>query len=132
MTRLDTATRIPEPGWMFRLAALHTSDTTTPWLTGSWHLAGHQPPDPACAVWLLLAEQAGGRVQVALLADHERQPDLFTPLARHDGLDPAAWTSAIAPQIAAHPWVTHIHHRAPRKSRDRAARAILAYLLTQR
>jgi len=131
MTRLDARSRIPEPGWMFRITALHTCDTQTPWLTGTWHRAGTQPPDPACALWLILAEQAGGQVTVGLLADHEQTPTVFLPLARLTGLDPAAWTSAIAPQVAAHPYTTHLHHPKPRKSPDRAARAILAYLVSR-
>jgi hypothetical protein len=131
VTRLDTASRIPEPGWAFRLSALHTSDSATPYLTGTWHRGGQQPADPACALWLVLAE-AGGQVSVGLLADHEQHPGAFIPLARYDGLDPRAWTSAIAPHIAAPPYTAPIHHPAPRKTRDRTARAILAYLITSR
>jgi hypothetical protein len=128
VTRLDTASRIPEPGWAFRISTLHTSDTATPYLTGTWHRGGQQPADPACALWLLLGE-ATGQVSVGLLADHEHHPGTLVPLARFDGLDPGAWASAIAPHIAAHPYTTHLHHRQPR---DRAARAILAYLMTSR
>jgi hypothetical protein len=131
VTRLDSSSRIPEPGWAFRITALHTSDTTTPHLTGAWHRGGQQPADPACALWLLLAE-GGGQVSVDLLADHEQHPGAFVPLARYDGLDPRAWTSAIAPHIASHPYTTHLHHPKPRRSRDRAARALLAYLMTSR
>jgi hypothetical protein len=132
VTRLDSQSRIPEPGWMFRITALHTCETETPWLTGTWHRAGTQPADPACALWLILAEQTGGQVSVGLLADHEHTPGRFVPLARYTGLHPAAWTSAIAPALAAHPYTAHLHHPAPRKTRDRAARTILAYLMTSR
>jgi hypothetical protein len=70
---------------MFRISALHTSDTALPWLTGTWHRSGTQPADPACALWLVLAEQAGGQVTVGLLADHEHSPGCFVPLARYTG-----------------------------------------------
>lgn len=131
MTRLDGASRIPEPGWAFRITALHTSDTRPPYLTGTWHRGGQQPADPACALWLLLAEQSDGRVSVAVLADHQHTPGAFTPLTRHTALPPGTWTSTIAPLLAAHPWTTHLHHSRPRTGRERAARAILAYLITR-
>lgn len=132
MTRLQDASRIPQPGWAFRITALHTSDTRAPWLTGTWHRAGTQPADPACAVWLLLAEPGPGRLQAALFADHEQVPGAYRPLARHDGLRPGAWTGALAPAIAAHPFTTVIHHPEPHRAKDRVARAILAYLITRR
>lgn len=132
MTRLDGASRIPEQGWAFRISALHTSDTQTPWLTGAWYRNGAQPADPACALWLVLAEQAGGLVTVGLLADHEHNPGAFRPLVRHTGLERYAWISAIAPVLAAHPWACQTHHPKPRTGRERAARAILAYLITSR
>jgi len=132
MTRLDATTRVPEPGWAFRITELHTSDTETPWMTGTWHRRGRQPADPRCALWILLAEQAGGEIDAALLADHSRTPGAVTPLGIYSGLEPGTWTSVLAPAIAAHPWSTHTHHPKPRTARDRTARAILAYLITRR
>jgi hypothetical protein len=131
MTRMDAHCRIPEPGWAFRITALHTSDTETPWLTGTWHKAGSQPADPACALWLLLAEHAGG-VDVALMADHEHTFGAFTSIAHHTGLGPGIWTSVLAPAIAAHPFATVVHHPKPHRAKDRAACALLAYLITSR
>lgn len=132
MTRLHAASRIPQPGWVFRITALHTSDTQAPWLTGTWHQGGRHPADPACALWLLLAEHANHTVEVAVLADHEHTPGAVTPLTRHTDLPPGTWTSMIAPLIAAHPWTAHVHHPKPRTGRERAARAILAHLITHR
>lgn len=132
MIRLDAASRLPESGWAFRITALHTCDTRPPYLTGTWHRDARQPAEPACALWLLLAEQPDNRVSVAVLADHEHTPGAFTPLARHTALAPGTWTSVIAPLLAAHPFSSHIHHPRPRTGRDRAARAILAYLITRR
>jgi hypothetical protein len=132
MTRLDDASRIPQPGWAFRITALHTPATGAPWLTGTWHRADRQPADPACALWLILAQQSAGLLQVALLADHEQIPGAYRPLARHDGLRPGAWSAALAPAVAAHPWVAVIHHPKPPTAQERAARAILAYLITRR
>lgn len=131
-TRLDAASRIPEPGWAFRITALHTLHAQPPYLTGTWHHGGRQPADPACALWLLLAEQPDGRVSVAVLADHEHTPGVFTPLVRHIALPPGTWTGIIAPFVAAHPFSTHIHHPKRRTGRDRAARALLAHLITLR
>ena len=131
MTRLDAQSPIPEPGWAFRIRALHTSDTARPNLTGTWHRRCEQSADPACALWLLLAQHTDGAVSVAVLADHQHTPGAVTPLARHTALAPGTWTSAIAPLVAAHPWATHVHHPKPRTGRERAARAILAYLITR-
>jgi hypothetical protein len=130
VTRLDDTSRIPEPGWGFRISALHTSDTAPAYLTGTWHRLGTQPADPACALWLVLAEQAGGKVQATVLADHEHQHRAYQALARYDDLPPAAWTVQLAPALAAHPWTTRVHHPKPRHGADRAARAILAFLIT--
>lgn len=132
MTRLQDSSRIPQPGWAFRITALHTSDTRAPWLTGTWHRAGTQPPDPACALWLILAEHDPGRLEAALFADHEQVPSAYRHLAHHHGLRPGSWTGALAPAIAAHPFTTVIHHPNPHRAKDRAARAILAYLITRR
>jgi hypothetical protein len=132
MSRLHAASRIPQPGWAFRISTLHTSDTAPPWLTGTWHRAGEQSADPACALWLILAQQPAGLLEVALLADHEQIPGAYRQLARHRGLHPGAWTGVLAPQIAAHPFATVIHHPQPRRAKERAARALLAYLITRR
>lgn len=132
MTRLDGASRIPPPGWAFRISILHTSDSAAPWLTGTWHHGGAQPADRACALWLLLAERADGTVDAALLADHEQIPAAYRQLAHHTRLAPGTWTGALAPSIAAHPFTTHIHHPTPRTGHERAARALLAYLITHR
>ena len=132
MTRLEDASRIPQPGWMFRITALHTSATRAPWLIGTWHCAGTQPPDPACALWLILAEHSPGRLDAALFADHEQIPGAYRPLARHDGLHRGTWTAVLAPQIAAHPFVTSIRHPEPRRAEDAVARALLAHLIARR
>lgn len=132
MTRLDDASRIPPPGWAFRITVLHTSQARGPGLTGTWHRARTESPDPACARWLILAEPSAGLLDAALFADHEQIPGAYRPLARYTGLAPGAWSSALAPIIAAHPWTTHIHHPTPRAGREHAARAILAYLITHR
>ncbi len=131
MTRLDAASPIPEPGWAFRIRALHTSDTARPYLTGTWHRRGDQGADPSCALWLMLAEHRAGLLDVALFADHEQIPGAFTPLVRYTHLALGTWTSAIAPLLAAHPWASHVHHPKPHTGRERAARAILAYLITR-
>jgi hypothetical protein len=131
VNRLDAASPIPEPGWAFRIHTLHTSQTEPPYLTGTWHYGGHQPADCGCALWLMLAAHAGGGIDLAVFADHEQIPDTFTPLARYTSLAPDTWTSIAAPVIAAHPYVTCEHTRAPRQH-HRAARAILAYLIAHR
>ena len=132
MTRLDAGTPIPDPreAWAFRISALHTSDTRSPYVTGAWHRAGEQPADPRCALWILLAEHTPGALDAALIADHPQHPGEVTVIASHPGIEPGTWMPMLAPAIAAHPWSTHIHHPKPRKGRDRAARAILAYLIT--
>ena len=132
MNRLDATSPIPELGWAFRIHTLHTSETEPPYLTGTWHHGGHQPEDPGCALWLMLAAHAGGEVDLALYADHEQIPDTFTPIARYTSLPPAAWTSIAAPAIANHPYVTCVHTSASERPRQRAARAILAYLIADR
>ncbi|MBR7830624.1 hypothetical protein KDK95_30260 [Actinospica sp. MGRD01-02] len=130
MTALDAASAIPEPGWAFRIHTLHTSDTCPPHLTGTWHHGGQQPEDPGCALWLILADRAGG-IDLALFADHEQIPGAVTPIALHTGLPPDTWLEVAAPVIAAHPYVTCEHTSALKRRRrsDRAARAILAYLI---
>lgn len=130
MNRLDAASPIPEPGWAFRIHTLHTSDTAAPYLTGTWHHGGAQPADPTCALWLVLAPLAGGEVEIAVLADHEQIPGTFAPIARYTSLQSGTWTQILAPVIAAHPYVTCEHTPAPAQPRHRAARAILAYLIT--
>ena len=130
MNRLDAATAIPGPGWAFRIHTLHTSDTGAPYLTGTWHHGGQQPADPGCALWLALAARAGGEVDLALFADHEQIPGTFTPVARYTGLAPGTWIRVAALAITAHPYVACEHQAAAREHRHRAARAILAFLIT--
>ena len=130
VTRLDDSSRIPPPGWAFRITTLRTSATRAPWLTGTWHQGGTQSADPTCALWLVLAEERAGLLHAALFADHEQIPGAYRHLAHHHGLAPGTWTSVLAPALASHPFTTHIHHPAPRTGRARAARALLAYLIT--
>ncbi len=132
MSSLDGTCPIPEPGWAFRIEALHTSETAAPYLTGTWHRGGARSSEPACALWLVLAAHAGGEVDLALFADHEQIPDTFVPVARYTGLAPGAWMRIAAPAIAAHPYVTCEHTPGAREPRRRAARAILAYLIAHR
>jgi len=130
VNRLDAASAIPEPGWAFRIHTLHTSDTEPPYLTGTWHHGGRQPEDPGCALWLILAARAVG-IDLAVFADHEQIPGTVTPIAHYTNLPPGTWTQVAAPVIAAHPYVTCEHTSTPELRRsDRAARAILAYLIT--
>jgi hypothetical protein len=77
----------------------------------------------------MLAARAGG-IDLAVFADHEQIPDTFTPIARYTDLAPDTWTSLAAPVIAAHPYATVEHTTAPGRQHHRAARAILAYLIT--
>ncbi|WP_034270825.1 hypothetical protein [Actinospica robiniae] len=131
MTRLDGACPIPGLGWAFRIHTLHTSETDAPYLTGTWHHGGTQSTGPGCALWLALAARAGGEVDLALFADHEQISDTFAPVARYTGLAPGTWLRTAAPAIAAHPYVALEHTGTERANRHRAARAILAYLITR-
>jgi hypothetical protein len=130
VNRLDATSPIPGPGWAFRIHALHTSDTGPPYLTGTWHQGGAQVLEPGCALSLMLAARAGGEVDLAVFADHEQIPDIFTPIARYTHLPPGMWMSTVVPVIAAHPYVTWEHDPGAHGNRHRAARAILAYLIT--
>ena len=130
MNRLEGHSPIPALGWAFRIRTLHTSDAEPPYLTGTWHYGGTQSTEPGCALWLALAARDGGGVDLVLFADHEQIPDTFAPLARYAALAPGSWLRTAAPAIAAHPYVTCEHTPAVREHGQRAARAILAYLIT--
>lgn len=131
MSSLNGNCPIPEAGWAFRIEALRTSETAAPYLTGTWHHRGAQSSEPGCALWLVLAARAGGEVELGLFADHEQIPETFTPVARYTALAPGTWLHIAAPAIAAHPYVTCEHTPGRHEPRHRAARAILAYLITR-
>ncbi|WP_034261813.1 hypothetical protein [Actinospica robiniae] len=130
MTRLGGHDPIPSPGWSFAIRTLHTSDTGAPYLAGTWHHGGAQSAEPGCALWLALAERAGGEVDLVLFADHEQIPDTFALVTRYTSLAPGTWLRIAVPAIAAHPYVT-CEHTPARVKRHRAARAILAYLIAR-
>ena len=131
MHELRTSDPIPHPGSCFQIDTVHTSAETAPWFTGYWTSPDHPAPDPRVALRLWLAPGPFGRIGVLLSADDEHVYGRHHPLAGWNALPANAWSAAVAPTVATHPWAAHTHHGwEPREGGDKILRAALAYLLT--
>lgn len=123
---------IPYQGAEFQIDTVHTSADEAPWFTGFWQRPGRPTPDTRVALRLRLTPEGPGRISVLLTADDQHTYGALHQLASWTGLPSGAWTVAVAPTVAAHPWAAHTHHWSePNKGGNKILRAALAYILTR-
>ena len=132
MDLLRTTDPIPAPGTCFQIDTVHTSTDTAPWFTGyRQHHPEAATPDTRTALRLHLTPEPEGRISVLLTADDRHVYGLRHQLAAWTALPANAWTAAVAPTVAAHPWAAHTHHWWERKNGgNKTLRAALACILT--
>jgi hypothetical protein len=131
MHALRNGDPIPHPGRCFQIDTVHTCTDQAPWFTGHWTSPDRPAPDPRVALRLWLTPDPHARISILLTADDEHVYGHHHPLAGWSALPAHAWTAAVAPTLAAHPWAAHTHHAwQARTGEHKILRAALAYLLT--